>query len=109
MEQAMKELSNGVRGRYVTSILWHWPFRKLLTAHPLGGSFMGSDPRTSVVSHRGKVWGYPDLFVGDGSMIPSALSVNPSLTICALAERVAFWMLHGRDMGPRDPDRPATH
>lgn len=109
IEQAMKELSRGVRGRYVTSILWRWPFRKLLTAHPLGGSFMGSDPETSVVSHRGEVWGYPDLFVADGSIIPSALSVNPSLTICALAERVGFWMVHGREMGPDDPCRSETH
>ena len=109
IEQSMTQLSQGVRGRYVTSILWRWPFRKLLTAHPLGGCFMGADPQTSVVSHRGEVWGYPNLFVADGSMIPSALSVNPSLTISALAERVAFWMVHSRDMGPDDPNRPNTH
>lgn len=82
--------------------------RKLLTAHPLGGCFMGADPRGSVANHRGEVWGCPNLYVADGSLIPCALSVNPSLTISALAERVAFWMIHGREMKADDPDTPAN-
>ena len=36
---------------------------------------------------RGKVFGYPGLYVVDGSAIPANLGVNPSLTITALAER----------------------
>ncbi len=109
MEQALKDLSRGIHGKYVTSLLWRWPFRKLLTAHPLGGCFMGKSKINSVVNHRGEVWGYPNLYVADGSMIPTALSVNPSLTISALAERVAFWMVHGREMRTGDPDAPKNH
>jgi cholesterol oxidase len=106
MEAAMKRLSHGVNGKYLTNLLWAWPFRKLLTAHPLGGCVMGDDPTTSVVNDRGEVWGYPNLYVADGSVIPSALSVNPSMTISALSERIAFWMIHGREMKAGDSDAP---
>ncbi|HTV53718.1 MAG TPA: GMC oxidoreductase [Terriglobia bacterium] len=100
IERALKDLSAGLDGRYETSPLWRWPLRKLLTAHPLGGCPMGDQPDSSVVRHQGELWGCPNLYVADGSAIPSALSVNPSLTISALAERVAFWMSHGCEMQP---------
>ena len=106
MEQGLKALSHGVNGKYLTSILWKWPIRKLLTAHPLGGCFMGDSPESSVVNEHGEVWGHPNLYVADGSLIPTALSVNPSSTISALAERVAFGMVHGREMEAGDPDTP---
>jgi cholesterol oxidase len=109
LESALKELSGSLHGRYITSILWRWPFRKLLTAHPLGGCFMGEHKEESVANHRGQVWGYPNLFVADASLIPSALSVNPSLTISALAERVAFWMVHGREMQSSDTCAPRNN
>jgi len=109
MERALEDLSRRLHGKYVTSMLWEWPLRKLLTAHPLGGCFMGEDARTSVANHFGEVWGYPNLYVADASIIPTALSVNPSLTISALAERVAFWMVHGREMVSGDPNAPKNH
>jgi cholesterol oxidase len=108
MEDAMRALSRGIGGEYRTSILWVWPFRKLLTAHPLGGCPMGDDPRTSVVKHTGEVWGYDNLYVVDGSVIPTAIGVNPSMTIGSLAERTAFWMIHGREMTMDDPKTPLT-
>lgn len=108
IELALKRLSAALDGEYVTSLLWRWPLRKLLTAHPLGGCFMGESQETSVTDHRGAVWGYPGLFVADGSLIPTALAVNPSLTISALAERVAFWMIHEREMQPGDSATPAN-
>lgn len=106
MEQGLKELSRSLDGKYETSLLWRWPLRKLLTAHPLGGCPMGEDESSSVVRHQGEVWAYPNLYIADGSAIPSALSVNPSLTISALAERVAFWMIHGREMTANDDQGP---
>jgi cholesterol oxidase len=108
LEDALRALSQGVGGRYETSVLWRWPLRKLLTAHPLGGCRMGMSKNSSVVNHRGEVWDYPNLYVADGSIIPSALSVNPSLTISALAERVAFWINCGREMQIGDPEAPHT-
>jgi cholesterol oxidase len=106
MEQAMQALSRGIRGEYRTSILWIWPFRRLLTAHSLGGCPVGDDPTIGVVKHTGEVWGYDDLYVVDGSVIPTALGVNPSLTIQALAERAAFLMIHGREMTAGDAQPP---
>lgn len=89
MEKALKELSAGLSGKYQTSVLWGWPFRKLLTAHPLGGCVMSDDPAKGVVNEFGEVWHYPNLYVSDGAIIPTALSVNPSATISALSERIA--------------------
>jgi cholesterol oxidase len=106
MERALKKMSRTLHGKYFTSILWRWPLRKLLTAHPLGGCPMGDSAATGVANHWGQVWNYPNLYVVDGSIIPTALSVNPSATISALAERIAFWMIHGREMIPGDPDTP---
>lgn len=78
----------------------------LITAHPLGGCVMSDTERHGVVNPRGEVHGVPGLFVADGSMIPTALATNPSYTISALAERVAFWMIHGREMTGGDSDAP---
>lgn len=89
MEKALKELSKGIGGKYKTSILWGWPLRKLLTAHPLGGCVMSDDKQQGVVNEYGEVWNYPNLYVSDGAIIPTALSVNPSATISALSERIA--------------------
>jgi cholesterol oxidase len=102
MEQAMAKIANATGGKWSRSFLWRWPARKLLTAHPLGGCTMGTDPATSVTNHACEVWHYPGLFVTDGAVIPSAVAVNPSLTIAAVAERAAFWMLHARDLTAAD-------
>ncbi len=61
----------------------------LITPHPLGGCNMGGDPARGVVDHTGEVFGYRNLYVADGAIIPEALGVNPSRTIGALAERIA--------------------
>lgn len=89
MEAVLKELSTSIGGKYMPSVLWGWPFRRLLTAHPLGGCTMSDDPKEGVVNEFGEVWNYPNLYVADGSVIPTALSVNPSATISALSERIA--------------------
>jgi cholesterol oxidase len=98
MEDSMRKIALATGGKWSRSFLWRWPTRKLLTAHPLGGCVIGADPDSSVVDHTCQVWGYPGLYVTDGAAIPSALAVNPSLTIAAVAERAAHWMLHGRDV-----------
>jgi cholesterol oxidase len=57
------------------------------TAHVLGGCVMGDSRETGVIDTRHQVWGYPGLYVVDGSAVSANPGVNPSLTIAALAER----------------------
>jgi cholesterol oxidase len=57
------------------------------TAHILGGAAMGADADHGVINARHEVFGYPGLFVVDGSAVSANPGVNPSLTITALAER----------------------
>ncbi|GAA2629816.1 GMC oxidoreductase [Actinomadura fulvescens] len=58
-----------------------------VTAHPLSSCRVGDDPATSALDDRHELRGHPGIFVTDGSSVPGALCVNPSLTIAALAER----------------------
>ena len=58
------------------------------TAHILGGCIMADSPEKGVTDYSGHLFGYDNLFVVDGSIVPSNLGVNPSLTITALAEYI---------------------
>jgi cholesterol oxidase len=80
-------------------IPWYWTMlRSLVTVHPLGGCRMGQTASDGVVDHRGEVFGYPNLFVADGSVMPVPVGRNPSMTIAAIAERSAQLMAKN---GPR--------
>ncbi|HXR13868.1 MAG TPA: GMC oxidoreductase, partial [Solirubrobacteraceae bacterium] len=57
--------------------------------HIQGSCRMGSDPARSVLDAHGELHTVRRLFVGDGSVIPRTVSANPSLTIMALATRLA--------------------
>ncbi|OLB81242.1 MAG: glucose-methanol-choline oxidoreductase [Actinobacteria bacterium 13_2_20CM_2_71_6] len=57
------------------------------TVHPLASCRIGDDPQTSALDDRHELRGHPGIFVTDGSAVPGALTVNPALTIAALAER----------------------
>ena len=59
------------------------------TAHLGGTARMGDDPDASVVSADCRSWHIPNLWVCDGSVMPTVGGVNPSLTIQALACRTA--------------------
>ena len=58
-----------------------------VTAHILGGCQIGRSPAEGVIDTNHEVFGYPGLYVVDGSAVPANVGVNPSLTIAALAER----------------------
>ena len=58
------------------------------TSHLLGTCRMGDNPQTSVVNADGRAWDVPNLWICDGSLFPTTGSVNPSLTIQALALRI---------------------
>jgi enediyne biosynthesis protein E9 len=57
------------------------------TVHPLASCRIGDDPATSALDDRHELRNHPGIFVTDGSAVPGALTVNPALTIAALAER----------------------
>jgi cholesterol oxidase len=61
----------------------------LITPHPLGGCNMGVSAAQGVVDHQGEAFGYRNLFIADGAIVPEAIGLNPSRTIAALAERIA--------------------
>jgi choline dehydrogenase-like flavoprotein len=65
-------------------------------AHLVGGCRMGSAPENSVVDSDHRAWGVPNLFVADGSVMPTQGSANPALTIMALASRLAERLASGR-------------
>ncbi|HUH13879.1 MAG TPA: GMC family oxidoreductase [Longimicrobiales bacterium] len=79
------------------------------TAHILGGCVMGKDAEEGVVDARNRVFGYPDLFVVDGSAVSANPGVNPALTITALAERAMSFVEARRGptvaVGEARPDR----
>jgi len=66
-------------------------------AHLVGATRMGSDPATSVVDKFGRTHDIPNLFVCDGSILPTQGSANPGLTIQALAARTADYLIKQGD------------
>lgn len=91
----LQECNDGLNGRYLKSPLWTKLFHKnLISVHPLGGCIMGENVNIGVVNHKGQVFDaasegaiHQGLYISDGSIVPTALGVNPSLTISAISER----------------------
>jgi cholesterol oxidase len=81
-------LAGGTPMSMVTEILFDVPG----TAHILGGCPIGASPAEGVVDARHQVFGYRNMYICDGSVISANLGVNPSLTICALAERAMTYI-----------------
>ena len=80
-----KNIANKIKGvcsTTYTSAIMDIP----TTAHILGGAKIGESIDSGVVNDELEVFGYKNLYVVDGSVIPSNLGVNPSLTITAIAE-----------------------
>lgn len=72
-----------------------WAFPR--NAHVIGSCRMGSDSGTAVVNAEGQSFDIPNLYISDNSTFPSALSVNPALTIMALSLRTADRFLDRRN------------
>jgi len=56
------------------------------TAHILGGSPMGDNVSEGIIDSNFQVFGYPNMYIVDGSAIQGNIGVNPSFTITAQAE-----------------------
>lgn len=90
--RAMEEIAGVYGGTFAPLFTWD-AFRRTITVHPLGGCAMSDSPASGVVSPEGEVFGYPGLFVADGSVVPTSLGVHPSMTIAGIAERAAEAMV----------------
>jgi choline dehydrogenase-like flavoprotein len=64
-----------------------WAFQR--SPHTIGTCRMGLRESDAVVNPDGRLFDLPNLYISDNSTFPSALSVNPALTIMALALRTA--------------------
>ncbi len=67
----------------------------MFSAHQMGGCPMGSDPRRSVVDARGRHHDIDNLWIADGSVFPTALGVNPQISVYALARLFATEIAKG--------------
>jgi choline dehydrogenase-like flavoprotein len=65
---------------------------ELFTVHLMGTAAMGSQPESSVVDLTGQLWDLPGCYVADASLFPSAIGVNPQVSVMALATLVASRM-----------------
>jgi cholesterol oxidase len=81
--QILAEEIGGIAQSNVSEALFNVP----ATAHILGGAVIGASAETGVVDRWQRTFGYENLLICDGSVVPANPGVNPSLTITALAER----------------------
>lgn len=113
INEEIRRHARALGGTFVTNPLWSiTPTKNLLTAHPLGGCPLGDDYLHGAVDEFGRVFAgdgsvHDGLFVADGSLISTALGVNPFLTISALSERIADRMVRKLG-GEAYPTRPTT-
>ena len=82
----------------------------LVTVHPLGGCGMSDHPEYGTTNQLGQVYDgrlcecadgraavHHGLYVADGSVMPTALGVNPYMTIGAVSERIANHIVNNPD------------
>ena len=96
LDQLGKKVARACNALWLPNLL-HRLTGRLEVPHNQGGSPMGESAADGVVDHAGRVFGYRDLMVLDGSVIPCSPGPNPALTILALSERatdIAIAQLH---------------
>ena len=64
-------------------------------AHLVGGARMAADERHGVVDRNCRSFAVPNLYITDGSVLPTQGSANPALTIMAVAARAADHLAAG--------------
>ncbi len=69
-----------------------WRDTEMIAQHPLGSARMGTSADHAVVDQFYRTFEYPNLFIVDGSIIPTSIGVNPQETIMALALRAGRYL-----------------
>lgn len=83
-----------VHGGDLTDISWGSVENSVvrIANHVLGGARFGTDPSDSVLDPNCRVWGVDNLYVTDGSFMPTSGGANPTLTIQANSFRVGDFL-----------------
>jgi cholesterol oxidase len=89
----LKQVATALGGQFQENPAYRFNFEQFMSAHPLGGCPMGASSAEGVVSEYGEVFGHPGFYIADGSVMPGPVGVNPALTIGAVADRSADYML----------------
>jgi choline dehydrogenase-like flavoprotein len=106
IEEIIKAMVDKMGGQYFRFPFWSRngllnnnpnPERKFVTVHPLGGCPMGRTSTDGVVDTKGRVFStdhgsdqvHQGLYLADASVVPGPVAVNPTLTIVALAQKIA--------------------
>lgn len=89
LERTARAIADELKGEFRDSRIRG--VSKLTTVHALGGCPMGRNPDEGFVNEYGEVFGYEGqgLYVADGAVMPGPIGPNPSLTIAAVADRIA--------------------
>ncbi|HEX2731356.1 MAG TPA: GMC oxidoreductase [Polyangiaceae bacterium] len=93
-EQLMSDIATELGGELRVNPAWSFLGRPV-TVHNQGGMPMSDSAGLGATDPWGKVYGYEDLYVSDGSLFCTSVGVNPSATIVALAERNVLHFIHG--------------
>ena len=88
VQAAMQQVATKLDAKFLPDPISYF-HGKLVTVHAVGGCAMATDVNDGVVDAHGEVFGYPGLFIADGSVMPGPVGPNPSFTIAALADRFA--------------------
>lgn len=109
IDEVMSAMATAMQGKYVRFPFWSrgalprllgndfTKERKVVTVHPLGGCPIGNSSADGAVNLQGQLFNpakgptavHDGLYVADASVIPGPLAVNPTLTIVALAKKIA--------------------
>ena len=84
--QKVMEHYAGMVGGIAQNVLLEVVFDRPTTAHILGGSPMGNSISEGLLNDKFEVFGYPNMYVIDGSVLQANPGVNPSFSSAALAE-----------------------
>jgi cholesterol oxidase len=88
MTAAMRQIAAAYGGQF-SPLATYLLFQRTISVHSLGGCHFATGPDKGVVATNGEVFGYPGLFIADGSVIPSSIGFHPVMTIAATAEHTA--------------------
>ncbi|MFI0419896.1 FAD-dependent oxidoreductase [Spongiactinospora sp. 9N601] len=107
VRKTMQRIADVLGAEYADNPTW---FRKrVITVHPVGGAPMGRHAGEGVCDSYGEVFGFPGLYIADGSAMPGPVGPNPSLTIAAMSDRMCTRLLETGDAGvPRGSGRAPT-